>query len=432
MTESHLDLHKDLGALWRRRFFASALLVLLVALGISGSRSSQSTSSYGTISQSTSSYQTISQSTSSYRTIRYESPLWYGAAITDLAFEPYGTSTFKEQFDLMSRATAVRIYLNYWAWRHDPTDNSLGLPYKRFLDEVADWCYVRGIKVVWSAHVFSRWGGNWDFDAKRTFLLTGQIDMPNINNASENWTGGWEASCALYWADYIHWVTEIVSRPKLQRAMGALDIFNEPPWAVDWETRGPFQQKLEDRYIEFVRQSIDAVRNVVPNSRIVVEGIPFWYPGFFLIKSLNRTNIIYALHWYSSCDDPYANNWPQTLVARAYAEGRHVEGKQSIIQYLYRQFVGFFTLQDSGYPVFFSEVGTDSYKQETYWSKWMQDFYDICKERRIGFIQHGFFYTPPPPYPHPDKPHWYLFGMLNSDLRGLNAVGRLWHDNLPS
>lgn len=373
---------------------------------------------------------TSNVSVESYGTIKYAPYVWCGAGIADLAWEPFGMSTFEEQFNLLFGATAVRVYLNYWAWRNDPTDNSLGLPYKQFLDEVADWCYARGIKVVWSAHAFSRWGGNWGFDAKRTFLLTGQINMPNINNASENWTGEGEASYTLYWADYIQWVTEIASRPKLQRVTGAIDIFNEPPWAVDWGTRGPLQQELEDRYIEFMQLAIDAVRNVAPNLKIVVEGIPFWYPGFFLIKSLNRSNIIYALHWYSWCDDPYANDWPETLIARAYSEGRYAEGKQLMIEYFYRQSVGFFTLRDSGYTVLFTEVGTDPYRQETYWSKWIQDFYDICKERGIGFLQHGFFYTPRP-IPNPERPSRFIFGMLDSDLRSLSAVGQLWRDNLP-
>lgn len=366
----------------------------------------------------------------SYGTIKY-SP-WSGPCITDLAWEPYGNSTFEEQFDLLPNGSAVRIYLNYWAWRRNPIDNSLGLPYRQFLEVVAAWCIKRSIEVVWSFHAFSRWGGNWDFDAKRTFLLTEQINMPNINNDSEDWTGNQEPNFILYWSDWFNWLEEVASSEKLRAATVAFDIFNEPPWAEDWENLGSFQQALEDKYIEFLRHAIDSVRGVVPDLKVVVEGCPFWRPVLFLEKPLNRSNVIYAMHWYGHNLDPYANDWPETLVARAYAEGRYTEGKARMLEIFNNGYMGcgaLFKLQDVGLPVIFSEVGTDSYKQETYWTKWMQDFYDICKERGVGFLQHGFFFTPRP-IPDPEHYWWYCYGMLNNDLRSLNEVGLLLRDNL--
>jgi len=370
-------------------------------------------------------------SVSENETVSAANELWLGAGITNLGWEPYGNLTYEEQFDLLkeSGANTVRVYLNYWAWTHDPTDNSLKIPYREFLDKVADWCYVRGIKVVWSAHVFSRWGGNWGFDAKRAFLMDEQVGMPNINNDSENWSGEWESSNTLSWDDYVQWVVEIASRPKMREVAAAVDIFNEPPWADDWENRGPHQQQLEDKYLEFMRKAIDAVREVAPDVKVVVEGIPFWFPGFFLFKPLERANVVYALHWYCWCEDPYANGWPSTLIARAYAEGRFDEGKEFMIKYFYGKDVGFFALQDKGYSVLFTEVGTDTLKQEAYWSKWMQDFYNICKDRRIGFTQHSFFYTKPP-ISVGETPSWCIFGMLGSNYSVLDVEGQLWKENV--
>jgi hypothetical protein len=207
--------------------------------------------------------------------------------------------------------------------------------------------------------------------------------------------------------------------------MSALDIFNEPPYVADSGQR----TIAESRYLEFMRQAVDAVRVVVPNLPVVAEGIPYWSPGFFLLpgKSINRGDVIYALHYYAWCRDPYADNKPETLIARAYAEGRYADGKQLMAQYFYDK--GFFKLQDMGYPVLFTEVGTDSYLQEIYYSKWIQDLYDIARERNIGYLQHGFYYTAHP-ISNPNNPA--LFGMLNNDFLSLSDIGRLWHDNLTS
>lgn len=353
---------------------------------------------------------------------------WYGASITKPMSEPFGMQTFEQQLDLMLPATAVRIDLNYWAWRRDPTDNTLGLPYKQFLDKIADWSYARGISAIWSAHVFTRSSKNWGTEAKATFLLAGKLNTPNADNISEDWTGAKEANYTLSWADYTQWLTEIVERPKLRQVMSALDIFNEPPWIENPDQR----QIAEDRYLEFMRQAIDAVRAVVPNLPIVAEGIPEWSPGFFLRpgKSLNRTDVIYALHYYAWYGDPWISDGrTETLIARAYAEGRYADGRKLMAQYFYQ--VGFFELQDNGYPILFTEIGTDPYLQESYWSRWTQDLYDIAKERNIGYLQHGFFDTPRP-IPDPSHAGWFMFGMLNRDLVSLSDIGRLWRDSLTS
>jgi len=357
---------------------------------------------------------------------------WQGACISNLAWEPFGSATFEEQIDLMIGASAVRIYLNYWAWVHDPVDNSLGLPYKLFLDEVAGWCYARGIRVIWCPHVFSRWGGNWGFDAKEEFLLTGRIGMPNCNNNSENWSGNWETVQTLYWSNYTQWIVEIASRPAFQHVTDAIEILNEPPGAEDWETHGSSQQALENRYIDFVRLAIDTVRNTTsPDSRFIVEGCPFWRPVIFLEKPLNRSDIVYSMHWYCHTVDPYANNWQETLVARAYSEGRYDEAKARLLGIFNDGYDGcgaLFKLQNAGLPVIFGEVGTDPYNC-TYWARYMQDFYDICREKNVGFLQHGFFSTPSQ-VPDPIAYWCYCYGMLNDDLRSLNEVGQLWHNNV--
>ena len=350
---------------------------------------------------------------------------WYGAAITDTLSEPFGVSTREQQFDLVAPGNTVRIYLNYWAWRNDPTGNTLGLPYRDFIDCLADWCSKRGLKVVWSAHVFSRWSKNWSFQAKENFLLTGRTVTPNADDVSENWTGKNEPTYTLSWSDYIQWVREIASRPKLRAVSAALDIFNEPPWIEDSINR----EIAEGNYLEFMRQAIDAVRAVAGDLPVIVEGIPEWNPGFFLKsgRSLGRANVIYALHWYCWNKDPYIDNRPESLIARAYREGRNAEGKQLMTQYFYDE--GFFTLQDQGYPILFSEVGTDPYLQETYWSIWMQDFYDLTRERHVGFLQQGL--APRcSVIPDTQNPVPWLFDMLDSNQVSLNEIGRLWHADL--
>jgi len=181
-----------------------------------------------------------------------------------------------------------------------------------------------------------------------------------------------------------------------------------------------------------MRQAIDAVRAIAPNLPIVAEGIPDWHPGFFLApgKSLNRINVIYALHYYAWCRDPsISDGRTETLIARAYAQKRYADGKKLMVQYFYQ--VGFFKLQDKGYPILFTEIGTDPYLQEGYWSRWMLDLYDIAKERNIGYLQHDFSHTLCP-IPDPNQAGRFIFGMLNKDLVSLSDVGRLWHDSLRS
>lgn len=369
-----------------------------------------------------------SKSISSYGTIDYASSPWYGVCIPGTAYENEieGEEYYRvfamqryqvvceEQFDLMKAcgANVVRIYLNRWAWGNNAPAGLNREPYKQFIEKVADWCYGRGLNVIWSAHVYSRWGRNWGFPQKGEFLLTGQIEMP----FEPTWTGTW--------ADYIQWLVEIVSNPKLRRVMCALHIFNEPPWADDWPG-GPVQDELENKWNDFSRQAIIAVRAVVPELPILWQPSPFWIFDICFRKPLNLPNIIYHAVWYCWVPDPYTRDWEIDWIARAYAEGRYDEGKQKMIQYFYDR--RFFELQDKGEDVFFGEIGTDPYCQEAYWDRWMQDFYDICYERRIGFVQHAFLYTPPK---IPEPVAWYMWGMLESDFKSLNEVGQLWRTNM--
>ena len=349
-------------------------------------------------------------------------PNWYGAChhaawkidLHDPFREVYGYYCLEKHFDMMKEAGAntVRFYMSGWAWLNNALAGPNEVTYKQFIDQVADWCYARGLKVVWSFHVFTRWGGGWSFDNKRIFLLTGSLDLP-----VEGWTATWD--------DYMRWLRETMSSPKVQRVTAAVQIFNEPPFADDWESVGPNQQLLEDRWIEFAQRAIDTVRTVMPTATIMLDSCPFWSMNLWTRKSIDRPNIVYHNAHYCYLEgDLYAHDWTEYKIAQAFYEGRDADGISLMRSWFTDLGVygrGLFGLQDLGYPVVFGEVGTDpSGQMATFWSRYMQAFYNLLKERGIGFIQHYFqLYTPGD------------FGML-ADLNTLNEIGQLWARNMPT
>jgi len=196
----------------------------------------------------------------------------------------------------------------------------------------------------------------------------------------------------------------------------AIDVMNEPRGikGTTYESKMTEAQFFE-AYRQFCIKAIRAWREIKPDLVVVVANCPFYKPWTetgFDANPINEPNIIYSVHYYYA----YDNNYPPSYLPeqRAYWDGNLAEAKKLLAK---RIDYDTLAMRNKGLVIIYEEVGTNVANPNA--AVFMQDFYDLCKERNIGVIHHCLAAYPRSPA-----------GLLNSDWATLNAIGEVWARNM--
>lgn len=196
----------------------------------------------------------------------------------------------------------------------------------------------------------------------------------------------------------------------------AIDVMNEPRGikGTTYELNMTEEQFFE-AYRQFCIKAIRAWREIKPDLVVVVANCPFYKPWTetdFDTNPINEPNIIYSVHYYYAYDNKYPPSYlPEQ---RAYWNGNLIEAKKLLAE---RIDLDTSAMRNKGLTIIYEEVGTNIANPNA--AIFMQDFYDLCKERNIGVIHHCLAAYPRSPA-----------GLLNSDWTTLNAIGEVWARNM--
>lgn len=188
-----------------------------------------------------------------------------GCSIADPAFLDWEGRFSEELFDEIRSwgFNTVRIPVHPLFWKRYPDYC------ERYLDEVVDWCWERGLYVIIDWHTI----GN---------PITGKIEWHRWFE-EEPWCGNaYEATAELaedFWSK--------VAMRYRDKPNVIYEIYNEPAW-ISWNKWRPVAESL-----------IDVIREEDPDALVLVAGVDWCYD---LSKAsadpVKRPNIAYAVHVY--------------------------------------------------------------------------------------------------------------------------------------
>jgi hypothetical protein len=264
-----------------------------------------------------------------------------------------------------------------------PDSMTLFVNLKNILDQ-------RGVKLLIATMGVDSWefGFNWQEQA--------DIIM-NANGKGDKWINDWGQIIA-------------VLQPY------AIDVMNEPRGigGTSYEATMTKAQFFE-AYRQFCIRAIRAWRAIKPDLVIVVANCPFyetWTDTGFDVNPINEPNIIYSIHHYYAYDNTYPPSYlPEQ---RAYWDGNLVQAKTLLAQ---RIDYDTLAMRNKGFTIIYEEIGTNIANPNA--AVYMQDFYDLCRERNIGVIHHCLAAYPRSPA-----------GILNDDWTTLNSIGEVWARNM--
>lgn len=161
-----------------------------------------------------------------------------------------------------------------------------------------------------------------------------------------------------------------------------INVFSEPAGDL---SSGYASSAFLTAYINFVDRAIDAWRNIQSNLTFAVMGMPFWdLKPLIDAGGVQRSNVIYALHYYYAYDGAYpASNYQ---AQRDYWTGNLATAKAE----LYSDFFDDAGIQDAlnaGKTVWFEALGTNTTNPNA--NVFVQDAVNFCKQYGISFISSG-------------------------------------------
>lgn len=250
----------------------------------------------------------------------------------------------------------------------------------------------RGIKLIIATMGVDSWLFDFNWQEQADIIV-------NVNGSGDKWINDWG---------------------NIIKALNpyAIDVMNEP-MGIEGTTYAPTmtQQQFFDVYRQFVIRAIEAWRQIKPDLVCIVANCPFykpWEETGFDVNPINESNIIYSYHYYYS----YDGNYPPSYLPEQidYWEGRLSEGKKLLGERIDSDTL---PMRNKGFTVLVEETGSNVANPNAL--VFMQDWFDLCKERNLGVIQHALA-----PYPRE------IAGMLNEDWTTLNALGKVWARNMGS
>jgi hypothetical protein len=344
--------------------FITLLLLLSVSIVQSQEQSkTESIQSYGEVY-----YETVSESSTE---------LWWGAVVSDTAWEICGSYFGKTQIDIMkeSGATAVRIMLDKHAWDTRDNRNNLGIPYPDYIRLLVEWSKPE-LRVYLD---LTRDSSMEPFESAEKKQV---IETPDLRTA------------------WIEWGKEVIS----YCSPDAIGVMNEPHGT-----------SFEYYYDNFVSPSIEAYSSIDPNISIFVMSNPFHDIGAFVSRPINNNKVIYEFHiYYIYPVNPEEVSELQFNLMQAYGEGRLEEARDYLFEYLNWKFG---TLPKDRINIAECGIWNSSLPN---WKVFMQDLYDYAKEYQIhGLLQYAF-----------SKGN-YLMLDPSTSYTILTEYGQFWADNCP-
>jgi hypothetical protein len=316
----------------------------------------------------------------------------------------YGAWTREEHLDLIreSGGTAVKLYLNKWAWETNVALPNFSMRYRDRLQQVVGWCRDKLLHVIFEMASGTQDEDHWEaqWQAKADFLM----EKSAITKES------WIDTCV-----------EICSQMKPD----GIGPFNEPPAGKDnYGNTTYLQADLRIAYRKFILSTCEAIHAVSPNTVCYVESCPFWDPRYIIDNHLGLPYVTYEIHPY--CVDSVAKKITELF------EKKDWEGAKAF----YRAYILESTPKglDLGWSVskaqraklrvYVGECGTNSYQTE--WKERIQIHYEVMDEIGLDFIQLALdgnsAFTGP-----------NFYGMLENPWDGKkpiwNELGLLWQQN---
>jgi len=312
---------------------------------------------------------------SSYGTINYnididENTLWWGAVVSDTAWGNIGTTSsyrygsfFSDtQINLLQQngATAFRIMLDKEPWDQNDNKNIYALTYKDYIRQIVVDCQNRGIKVILDLTRDSSMGDDFDTNSAKSQVI----------------------ETSFLRAAWINWGKEVVSYCNPD----GIGIMNEPRGDVTFDYY----------YDNFLIPSITAYRTVDPNIDIFVMSMPFYAVENFAGRPINDDKVFYQYHLYYRY--PMSDASSSIINAcDAYGEGRLLEAKNYLYQYLDAKF---FTIPKN--KIILGEIGPYEYS-DAIWvdglpdpvntPNWDTFLRDICTYVKDSGLKGSFQYA---------------------------------------
>lgn len=371
----HPNLDEPLEAIRMKQYIFLNMIVLfslLASAGVSLPQTTLSVPSNGIVNNSV---------------INPPSNQWWGAVVSDTAWQPWGYSFKDTQINIMkqSGATAVRIMLDRQAWITNDTSNVLHTSYRDYIKQLVQWAKPE-LRVLLDLTRDTSWGSS-EWEAK-TQIIT-----------NETLRSGW-----------ISWGKEVISHCQPD----AIGLMNEPGG-------GGAMTTFDYYYDNFVIPSINAYRIVDPNIRIYVMGMGFWDLIGFASRPLNDSGVYYEYHiYYDYPVDPNVASPRYYQMSQAYGEGRLAEARDYLWQYLDWKFG---SIPKSKIAI--AESGVIMLRDETVpskpnWNYFMKDLYDYAKQKgMLGLYQYAF------------GRHYYQMLDPSTQYTTLTPYGQLWAQNCP-
>ena len=297
-----------------------------------------------------------------------------------------------------------RLCLSKNAWDADASVG--GVTYRQHCRDVVDLIRGRGGYIVTNEHCYAEWTGAASY--KELGLL---FTQPALQTS---WINTWKAAISALNPDWHEFVNE-----PTEAALSGTSLTNA---------------QLLVKYRAFMDTAIPSYRSIIPSLPIYVMGQPFWDP-IPLLNNIEASPPPYRIDGLSIHNYSIASNATQDI-EDAYKAGNPSLARQLIeARLITKNDVP--RAQGMGLDVYFSEVGTIYMRRDgsglpnTYWSPWMQVTYDILNAHGCSWSQHSLI-------PNTSA---VAFGMIKAStytheadvgipVGELNAIGRLWADNL--
>jgi len=277
--------------------------------------------------------------------------------------------------DLIQRAdrmkelgvSIVRVSLNAWLWRNDPT-------YKPFIDQIVAELGSRDIYTILNFQKDKQFGAMTD--AEEIAYLENPTELIN------------------FWRDV---ALRYINTP----SACAYEIF-----PAVWPASGYDMNTLQTLWHPVALQVVNEIHSINPN---VLCFVPDAGPSIvrgFQTSPLPAPNVVYLIHRYYHYDLQAG-----LAYAVSYSTGDLETAKRQMINTFKPGFLDF----SQSYPVFFIEFGATM--ENPNWNVQIEDLHNLLRDYGLGFTQHVW-------YPNPSES--YGFGMIMEDFLTLNLIGEIW------